>query len=111
MILWAARQESGPLEKPQGRRAGPALPGRTPLSPFAGGAYAGGADIGLYVCASRHAPPPGDTRKAEGHFKWQRAKFEGAEVLLRKKRASRAGLLVAQRGRAATKQDQKQSAT
>ena len=32
-----------------------------------------------------HAPPHGNARKAEGHFKWQMAKFNWAEVLLRKK--------------------------
>jgi hypothetical protein len=32
IILFAARQEPAPLEKPQGRRAGPALPGRTAIS-------------------------------------------------------------------------------
>jgi hypothetical protein len=39
IILFAARQEPAPLEEPQGRRAGPALPGWTPMSarPFAVG--------------------------------------------------------------------------
>jgi hypothetical protein len=37
IVPLAARQEPAPLEKPQGRRAGPALPGRTPMfaRPFA----------------------------------------------------------------------------
>jgi hypothetical protein len=39
IILLAARREPAPLEKPQGRTAGPALPGRTTMSarPFAVG--------------------------------------------------------------------------
>ena len=39
IILLAARQEPAPLEKPQGRTAGPALPSRTPMAarPFAVG--------------------------------------------------------------------------
>jgi hypothetical protein len=39
IILLAARQKPAPLEKPQGRTAGPALPSRTPMSarPFAVG--------------------------------------------------------------------------
>ena len=81
IILFAARQEPAPLEKPQGQRAGPALPGRTPTSarPFAVGGRL--AVPSAYIAAEpgrvgQALPLPGDRVAQGGKLQAQRLQFE-----------------------------------
>ena len=81
ITLLAGRQEPPSLEKPQGRTAGPALPGWTPMSarPFAVGGRL--AVPSVYIAAEpgrvgQALPLPGDRVAQGGKLQAQRLQFE-----------------------------------
>ena len=81
IILLAARQEPVPLEKPQGRTAGPALPGRTPMSarPFAVGGRLAVPSACIAAEPRRVGqalPLPGDRVAQGGRLQARRLQFE-----------------------------------